>query len=117
MAQWQAVGPEGMLADGQMSEITVGDAQVLLARVAGQYYAVQGLCPHMGGHLARGRLDGPVVSCPRHGSQFDLRDGHNLVWAPELPSLARKLGQAVRKPQGLRTYATRLLDGQIWIEV
>jgi len=117
MAEWQAVGPEGLLADGQMAEVTVGDAQVLLVRVGGQYYAAQGLCPHMGGHLARGRLDGHVVTCPRHGSQFDLRDGHNVVWIPQVPSLARKLAQTVKKPEGLRTYATRLQDGQIWVEI
>jgi len=117
MAQWHALGPEGLLADGQMTEMAVGSAQVLLARVGGQYYAAQGRCPHLGGHLARGKLDGYVIACPLHGSQFDLRDGHNVAWAPELPSLARRLSQAVKKPEGLHTYTTRLQDGRVWVEV
>jgi len=117
MAQWHAVGQEGLLADGQMSEITVAGTQVLLARVAGQYYAAQARCPHLGGHLARGRLDGHMIVCPLHGSQFDLCDGQNTNWTPGLPSLARKLSQAVKKPMPLRTFTTRLQDGQVWVEI
>ncbi len=44
----------------------------LLARVGDKYYAADNRCPHMGGKLSPGKLEGTVVTCPRHGSQFDL---------------------------------------------
>lgn len=115
--EWKPVGPEAMLADGTMSEIKADDAVILLARVEGNYYAVQGLCPHQKAHLARGKLGGFVVTCPGHRSQFDLRDGRNLVWLPKLPSLARRMAEALKKPEGLRIYRTRVAEGQIWVEI
>ena len=117
MAEWRAVGTEAMLEDGEMTEVKVDDAVLLLARVEGQYYAAQGLCPHMRAHLARGKLDGFVVTCPAHRSQFDLRDGRNLEWTPKLPRLARRMAQAFQPAQDLRTYGTRVIDGQVWVEM
>lgn len=38
-------------------------------------YACQDRCPHAGATLSEGEMEGPVVTCPRHGSQFDVRTG------------------------------------------
>jgi len=115
MAEWKPVGPETLLADGQMAEVQVGEERVLLARVDGKYYAAQALCPHLNGRLSRGTLNGTVVTCPVHGSQFDLQDGHCVAWVAGLTGLVRKAAQAVKKPRGLQIHATRLTDGQVWV--
>jgi len=117
MTEWKAVGTETLLKDGTMTEVRVGDMRILLARVQGNYYAVQALCPHLGGNLARGRLNEFVVRCPQHGSQFDLRDGHVVAWIAKIPGIARKLAVATKKPQDLRNYRTRVQDGQVWVEI
>jgi len=117
MAEWKPVGPEAMLANGQMAELEIGGERVLLARAEGSYYAAQALCPHLKGRLSRGTLTGTVVTCPSHGSQFDMRDGHCVAWVAGLPGLARKAAQVIKKPQELRTYPARLQDGQVWVEV
>ncbi len=117
MAEWKAVGTEGMLEDGEMTEVKVVDAVLLLARVEGQYYAAQGLCPHMRAHLARGKLNGLLVTCPAHRSRFDLRQGRNLEWAPRLPGLIRRMAQVLQSPRDLRTYSTRVADGQVWVKM
>jgi nitrite reductase/ring-hydroxylating ferredoxin subunit len=106
-----------MLGDGQMTEVQVDGTAVLLARADGAYYAASALCPHMGAHLAQGRLDGFVVTCPRHGSRFDLRSGHNQEWIPKIPGLARGLARAVKRPSALRTFATRVADDQVWVDL
>jgi nitrite reductase/ring-hydroxylating ferredoxin subunit len=116
MAEWKAAGAENMLADGAMTEVALGDARVLLARVQGQYYALQARCTHLGGILASGKLSDFVVRCPRHGSQFDLRDGHVVAWIPKIPGIAHKMAEAVKKPESLRTYHTQVKDGQVWVE-
>lgn len=117
MANWQPFGPEDALSDGGMQEVKVGDVVILLARLDGAYYATQGLCPHMKAHLSRGTLDGYEVTCPAHGSRFDIRDGRNTAWVANLPGIAQKAAQVFAKPKGLRTYPTRVQDGQVWVAI
>ena len=117
MTDWMPVGSTDMLTDGQMREINVDGQSVLLARVEGAYYATQALCPHLAGHLARGELEGYIVMCPRHHSQFDVRDGHNIEWIPKVPRLARTLAQVVKKPTDLQTFPVRIEDGQVWVRL
>ena len=46
-----------------------------LFHVDGVISAIDGICPHQGGPLADGALEGTTVSCPWHGWQFDVRTG------------------------------------------
>jgi nitrite reductase (NADH) small subunit len=46
---------------------------------AGRYHAASALCPHEGGPLAEGVLQGDAVLCPWHCFDFDLRTGACLV--------------------------------------
>jgi nitrite reductase/ring-hydroxylating ferredoxin subunit len=48
---------------------------IALFNVDGEFYAINYICPHMGGPLGEGRLRGYVVSCPWHGWTFDVRTG------------------------------------------
>ena len=68
------------IADGGLKAAAVDDHEFLVANVGGQYYVADARCPHMGGHLAEGTLDGTVIKCPRHHSEFDLSDGHVVRW-------------------------------------
>ncbi len=51
---------------------------IALYHVGYEIYAVADTCPHAGAELSRGALEGPVVTCPRHGSQFDVTTGERL---------------------------------------
>ena len=55
--------------------MTVEDRAVLLVNIQNKYYAIDNKCPHMGGSLYDGQLDGNNIVCPRHGSVFDVRTG------------------------------------------
>ena len=48
---------------------------LLVANVGGEYYAIGSICTHEGGDLAEGWIDGREVTCPLHGSVFDLATG------------------------------------------
>ncbi|QKZ11953.1 FAD-dependent oxidoreductase [Spirosoma sp. KUDC1026] len=74
------------LADGQMKEVQVGDTDVLLARVDGQFYALHPKCTHYQAPLAKGLLTGTQLVCPWHNACFDVRNGHRLE-APALNGL------------------------------
>lgn len=51
----------------------VGDVAVF--NVAGHFCATEAKCPHMQGPLNEGKLDGSTVTCPWHGSEFDVCTG------------------------------------------
>ena len=110
------VGTAGELADGAMREVTANGQAVLLARVGSTYYAAAGRCPHMGGHLSRGELEGTVVTCPLHGSQFDLKDGRVVRWLKGSGLLSR-VGRALRSPRPLTTYRVEVKDGKVMLEI
>lgn len=80
VSNWVQIGKVGELKPGEMKMVLVQGREILLARVGDQYYAADNRCRHMGGNLSRGKLEGTIVTCPRHGSQYDLKDGHVVRW-------------------------------------
>lgn len=60
---------------GTMKSYSVGGKQILIANIDGKLYAINGVCTHAGGDLSKGKLEGKIVTCPRHGSKFDVTTG------------------------------------------
>lgn len=102
------------LADGAMTYVEVGDEPLLIARAGDTYFASQAYCPHLHGHLWQGTLQGAVVTCPRHRSQFDLTDGHVVRWT-NLTGLAEAAAEMLRHPRPLQMYEVRVEDGRVLV--
>jgi nitrite reductase/ring-hydroxylating ferredoxin subunit len=62
---------------GTITAVQVDGEDIALANVEGKFFATQGHCLHLHGPLGEGRLEGPVLSCPWHGWQYDVRTGEN----------------------------------------
>lgn len=62
---------------GSSREVVVGERIVALYNVDGAIHALDGVCPHQGGPLGKGCLQGAIVTCPWHGWQFDVRTGQH----------------------------------------
>ena len=60
---------------GQIRLVHVGGEEVTVYNADDSFYATQGACTHRGGPLSEGDLMGHVVTCPLHGSQFDVATG------------------------------------------
>ena len=58
---------------------------IALYQVRGGLYAVEDRCPHAGARLSSGELEGAVVTCPGHGSQFDVRTGERVRGPADCP--------------------------------
>ena len=110
------IGKTDDLVDGSMKTVTIKGHEILLARVGDSYYAADNRCPHMGGKLSQGKLDGTIVTCPRHGSQFDLSNGHVVRWL-ESSGLIWKVSKALKPPKPLVIYNTQFEDNKILIEI
>jgi 3-phenylpropionate/trans-cinnamate dioxygenase ferredoxin component len=60
---------------GKAIRVTVDGTAVAVFNVGGVLFGVDAKCTHVGGPLDQGALSGTTVTCPWHGSQFDLRTG------------------------------------------
>jgi nitrite reductase/ring-hydroxylating ferredoxin subunit len=67
------------IPEGTGREFAVEGRIVAVYNVGGAYYALDGICPHAGGPLGEGELDGCVVTCPWHGWQFDVTTGRHCL--------------------------------------
>lgn len=116
MGNFLQVGKTAELEDGTMKEVLAQGREILLARVADRYYAADNRCPHMGGKLSQGKLEGTLVTCPRHGSQFDLSDGRVVRWLKG-SGLIFRVSKALKPPRRLVIYNVKVEDDKILIEI
>ncbi len=92
---------------GGMKAASLDGHEMLVANAGGEYFVADARCPHMGGHLAEGVLEGTVVTCPRHHSQFDLRDGRVVRWT-DWQGATLGVAKLLRHPRPLRTYSVKV---------
>lgn len=104
------------LKDGTMKMITINNHEYMLARIGDNYYCTDNRCPHMGGNLSKGHLEGTVVTCPRHHSQFDLTDGHNIRWT-DWTGIKLATAKLLRSPRPLKMYEVKIEDEKIMIDI
>ena len=83
----QKVAQTSEMQDGEMRQVSVGETDVLLAKIDGEFYATGAICTHYGAPLAQGALSGDKVICPWHHACFELKEGKQLE-PPGLDSLA-----------------------------
>ena len=93
---------------------------MLLAESDGEVYAVSNKCSHLGLPLVgktalfQAEVSNKCVTCPAHGTKFDLATGEPVgEWCPNMPSLPF-VGKIGGDPKPLPTYQSRVgEDGTI----
>ena len=110
------VGKTSEFKDGSKRKVAVEGQDIMLARVGNNYYAVSNKCPHMSGNLSAGTLEGTIITCPRHGSQFDIRDGKNIRWLKGA-GLISAVGKALKSPKSLQAYNVKVEGDIVSVEV
>src|SRR5215212_5903100 len=99
-SDWTDVAALDDLADGSPHRVEAGGTPVLLLRQGNWVRAIGATCPHLGGPLDEGSIEGNTVTCPWHGSVFCLNDG-TLIHGPAMMPVA--------------AYEVRVKDGRIAI--
>ena len=97
-------------------EFSVAGHEILVARIGEAYYAANNRCPHVGGKLAGGKLEGTVITCPLHGSRFDLRNGKVIQWT-DYPAPLRILSKIFKLAKPLKTYEVKVEGEQILVNI
>ncbi len=78
------------------------DGPIAVFSIGGALCAIRDVCPHAGASLADGELEGTVVTCPLHGSRFDVRTGRRLRGPADYP---------------IRVYRAFREGDALWVEV
>lgn len=97
---WVRVGAERDFGDGIMP-FQVGRKRIAVARLEGELYAFDGLCPHVAAPMHRGEIQGTIVTCPFHAWRFDLKQN----------------GREIHDYRPLATYALRVDNGEVYVEL
>jgi nitrite reductase/ring-hydroxylating ferredoxin subunit len=97
-----AVTALDQLGSRELAAFAVSGKRIAIAHVGGSFYAFGDTCTHQGCSLADGKLEASIVTCPCHGSQFDVTTG-----------------DVVRGPAGepVRSYPVRLDGDELQVEV
>jgi nitrite reductase/ring-hydroxylating ferredoxin subunit len=82
---------------------------ILVAKVGDQYCAIANKCPHLGLPMAKGKFANGVVTCPFHGSQFEICTGKNVEWVDSvvgipLPGVAKKMMAMGKGPTDVASF-------------
>lgn len=102
MAEFVKVAKMGDLSENSGKLVEVGDKKIALFCTEDGYCAIDDECPHKGGPLSEGEVEGSEVTCPWHGAMFNVKTGE--VLSP--PS-----------PAGVNSYNVRVDGDDIEIEV
>lgn len=86
---------------GQGLVVQAGDRTLALFNVDGAYHAIDNVCPHRGGPMGDGDLDGRLAVCPWHGWRWDVTTGANAN------------NPAVK----IACFATRVVEGDVLVEL
>lgn len=97
-AHWETIASTADCPPGWARECVAAGRIIALFNVDGQFHALDGICPHQGGPLGKGRLTGCIITCPWHGFQFDVTTGqHQTSKSLVHPSFAvRVVGDEVQ---------------------
>lgn len=99
------------MARGGIKGVKAGGNDIVLCNCDdGKVYAVSRTCTHVGGPLDEGTLEGYILTCPWHHSQFDVRSGKLLAG----PNLEGFVGEPTFD---LETYPVRVEGDLIKIDI
>jgi nitrite reductase/ring-hydroxylating ferredoxin subunit len=96
--RWHAVLKESEMPDSDPVPFSIGDFEIAVYRVEGNYYATSNICTHAQALLSDGFLDGHLIECPIHNGCFDIRTGQAMSSPVEID---------------LDTFQTRVVEGRI----
>ena len=85
LTEFVKVATVGDVPDDSMIPVTVGDEEIVLAKIGDRYFAIDGWCTHAAGMLSEGFLYPAAfeIECPIHEGMFDLRSGEVTSPPPE----------------------------------
>jgi nitrite reductase/ring-hydroxylating ferredoxin subunit len=99
--EWHFAVSAGDIEPGEAVAALCNGREIAVYRVGDRFFATDNRCTHAAASLSDGYLEGEVIECPLHQGLFNIRTGAALC------------SPAIR---AVRTYPTRLNDGQVEVQ-
>jgi len=105
--------------EGEARQFKVNGTEIAVVHVqGGECYAIGGRCTHLRGPLGKGTLEGTALTCPWHGSQFEVTTGNLVRWVQE--PLFFRIVSGLIPPflrRGVASYEVKVEDGQVLVKI
>lgn len=88
MSRFVPVAKISDIPDGSVKLVEPEGKSIALFNVGGKFFALDDTCPHEGGPLSEGFVDGGEVECPWHGARFEIKSG-KVVLDPATDDVGR----------------------------
>ncbi|MEL6491714.1 MAG: Rieske (2Fe-2S) protein [Cyanobacteria bacterium J06621_3] len=94
---------------------------VLVAKVGDGNCAIANKCPHLGLPMAKGKVENGVITCPFHGSKFEMCTGKNVEWVESfvgipLPGVAKKMMAMGKSPTDVASFTVTQKGEDLFVE-
>jgi 3-phenylpropionate/trans-cinnamate dioxygenase ferredoxin subunit len=96
------IAPASELPNGERLFVDIGDKPIVIFNIAGGLFAIGDICTHDEGPLGDGVIEGHHIVCPRHGAEFDVRNGK----AMQMPAVI-----------DIPAYPVQVREGKIFVGV
>ena len=90
----------GDISENSSLCVSAEGLELSLFYVNGKYFVTANACPHAGGPLCEGSIETDVITCPWHGSKFNIETGEVMNGPASV---------------AVKTYPTEVRDGDIYI--
>jgi nitrite reductase (NADH) small subunit len=77
MPEFKKIAETAQIPQGTGKVVELDGNQIAIWNVGGSFQAFQNVCPHRGGPVGEGELEGNIITCPWHGWQFDIVTGQS----------------------------------------
>lgn len=101
-AEFVEIIPASELPNGERIFVDLGDRPIVILNIAGKFFAIGDVCTHDDGPLGDGVVEGFNIVCPRHGGEFDIRNGK----AMQMPAVV-----------DIPAYPVQVRDGVIFVGI
>ena len=91
MPELVTVGKASDFPPGTVKGVVAKGTKVLVANIDGKFFSINSVCTHLGGPLEKGPLNGDVITCPWHGSKFDVKNGTVVSGPASKPEPSHKV--------------------------
>jgi nitrite reductase/ring-hydroxylating ferredoxin subunit len=106
----------------QVLKANANGQSVLVAKVGDKYCAIANKCPHLGLPMAKGKFENGVVTCPFHGSKFEICTGKNVAWVDSvvgipLPGVMQKMMAMGKGPTDVACFGVTQEGDDLFVDV
>jgi len=116
------VAKSAQIHEGEIHLASAGGHSIALTRITGTVRAFENKCPHLGLSLARGKIENGTITCPWHGSRYDICSGKNLDWVNSIvgipmPQWSHGLIALGKSPAPVRTFDVSEGNGAVFVDL